>query len=338
MKILIVKLSSLGDVIHTLAAITDAKNQLPDLQIDWLVDSNFSDIPNLHPGIRQVFSAPLRTLKKNIFCMATWGKIRALIHQIRKEQYDLIIDAQGLLKSAIFSRIARGKTIGFDAKSSRESAVSSCYHQKVFIPRSLHAVTRLRQLFARALQYPEPNTKPEFGIRDSLLKFGLNSHEKHVFFLHGTTWDSKRYPAAYWKQLAEYFHSKNIKIKMTYGNEFEKQFVLDFQKEIPIEIIKKNSLKEIAEIFLSAQVVVGVDTGLAHLSAALGTPTAVLYGSTHSQLTGVLGDQSISLSANFSCSPCLKRTCSYLGNSIEKPACYDSISPKVVIEAISRFE
>ena len=197
MKLLIVKLSSLGDVIHTLAAVTDVKRAFPNAQIDWLVDSQFSDIPNLHPGVHQVFSSPLRELKKKIFCLSTWKKMQSLIHQLRQERYDVIVDAQGLLKSAIFSRMARGKSIGFDSKSIRESAASSCYHQSISVSRTQHAVTRLRILFSKALQYAMPDSAPDFGIRDNVLQSVTDSHEKTVVFLHGTTWHSKQYPKSY---------------------------------------------------------------------------------------------------------------------------------------------
>ena len=180
-KILIVKMSSMGDVIHTLPAVTDACAIYPDIEFDWVVEPGFEQIPSWHPAVKQVIPAPLRRFRKTPWQSFKQGEWSSFVKQLRKNRYDLVIDAQGLLKSAIVSLIAKGKRVGLSYESAREKGASFFYQQKVTVPWQQHAVERVRQLFAGALGYPVPKTAPQYGIDTRCLP-SLTQGENTIIF------------------------------------------------------------------------------------------------------------------------------------------------------------
>lgn len=168
MKVLLVKMSSMGDVIHTLPAITDAASAIPSLQLVWVVEEAFAEIPGWHPNVHRVISVALRRWRKEIF--PPWkmcghgSQWSAFKQSLQQEKYDCIIDAQGLLKSAHIARLAHGNIAGQDWDSAREPLASLAYHQRFHIPRHQHAVERTRQLFAQSLGYSLPEGTASGGL------------------------------------------------------------------------------------------------------------------------------------------------------------------------------
>ena len=327
MKILVVKLTSLGDVVHTLPAVNDAAQQIEDVQIDWLVEESFQVIPSWHTSVRNIFTAASRRWRKQPGRFLS--EIGALSKQIKREQYDLIIDAQGLLKSALLARLAIGERAGYDKLSIKEALASRLYHRTINVDPKLHAVVRTRQLFAKALGYDV----------DETICYGLNrdqfsqsqSNDPYLIFLHGTTWQSKQWPDQYWQQLADISGKKGFKIKLLWGNNEEYNRAVTIAKDRPnTEICPKLSLSEVAGLISYAKAVVAVDTGLGHLAAALSVPCVSLYGATDSSRTGTIGVSQKHLQAEFECSPCLSRQCLYKGPSDLTPACFAQFSPQVV--------
>lgn len=165
MKICLIKTSSMGDILHSLPALTDAQRALPNLQVDWVVEESFAEIPHWHSAVRQVIPIALRRWRKTPFTALTrkqWKTYRTLL---QSEQYDAVIDAQGLLKSALFAtRLARGTRHGYDRHSIREPIAACFYDKKYAISYQQHAVERIRQLFAQSLNYPLPHTQGDYGI------------------------------------------------------------------------------------------------------------------------------------------------------------------------------
>src|SRR3989338_8710444 len=153
MHVLLIKMSSMGDVIHTLPALTDALQAIPTIAIDWIIEPAFADIPTWHPAVKNIIPIPLRKWKKNIFSRETLSEVKNFYKKLREKKYDVIIDAQGLLKSAVVAKCARGKTHGHDKNSAREWIASYFYDKKYAIEKTQHAVTRTRALFAHTLQY-----------------------------------------------------------------------------------------------------------------------------------------------------------------------------------------
>lgn len=336
MRVLLIKTSSMGDIIHTLPALTDAGRALPDIQLDWVVEEAFQTIPPWHPLVKTVIPIALRHWRKAIFSRETKTAWQLFYKQLRSHQYDVILDAQGLIKSALISFFAKGPRAGLDGHSAREALASLAYSNKYTVNFDQHAVTRMRQLFSQALHYPLPDMAPDFGLNRQ--SFATNHQENNIVFLHGTTWSSKQWPESYWIELAKMAEQSGYRIKMSGGNVQEVARAHRIAKACrAVEVMPYLSITEMATWLANAKAVVAVDTGFGHLAAALGVPTVSLYGSTNPAFTGALGAQSVHLSAQFPCSPCLNRSCTYHKPSSVKPACYTSILPHQVWEAVQHF-
>ena len=156
-------MSSLGDVIHTLPAISDIKTAYPNAEITWLVEPSFAEVIQWHPGVNNIIQIPLRNLKKNKNKFCSYKKIFNAIHQVKSQYYDIIIDAQGLLKSAVIGSFAHGKKYGYCHKSAKEPISSSLYHKTFTISKNLHAVERTKLLCSKILSYNN-NSATNYGI------------------------------------------------------------------------------------------------------------------------------------------------------------------------------
>ena len=327
-RILIIKTSSLGDVLHTLPAVTDAAQQLPGIRFDWVVEESFVEVPAWHTAIDEVIPVALRRWKHRPFHALRKGEPQAAVKHLRRKRYDQIIDAQGLVKSAVISRFARGPRTGLDRKSAREPLAARAYKRTITIARDQHAVARVRQLFAAALGYTLPAKGPDYGIRE---KFQAGARQPYLVFLHGTTWPSKHWPDAYWRQLAAMAVRAGFHVKLPWGNAAEQQRASEIAAlDATIEVLPRMGLGELAGVIARAGGVVGVDTGLVHLAAALATPCITLFGSTDPGLTGTIGESQLHLQAQFPCAPCLGKKCSFAGDAPVHPACYATIGPDTV--------
>ncbi len=349
MRVLIVKTSSMGDVIHTLPALTDAGKIFPDITFDWVVEESFAEIPGWHPLVKNVIPMAWRRWRKNLLSKQTFQEWRQFQKKLRATHYDLIIDAQGLLKSAVITCIAKGARHGLDWQSAREPLSSIFYQNTYPVLRAQHAITRVRALFSQALQYTLPNTVPDYGIDRKKLA-GENSESPYLIFLHGTTWSTKHWPEEYWKDLAKRVNEAGFKVKLPWGNAAEHERASRIAASTAhAEVLPRLNLAGIAKILAGAKAIVAVDTGLCHLAAALDVPTISLYGPTDPALSGALGQSQTHLSANFPCAPCFGKTCTYRSNGGASPSppsdfksglaadaiCFTSLAPAVVWGALS---
>lgn len=336
MRILIVKTTSLGDIIHTLPALTDALKAFPDLQVDWVVEKPFASVLSWHPAVRKVIPVSIRQWRKKPFARETLEAVGGLIKALREEKYDHIIDAQGLIKSAVIARFARGERIGFDQDSARESLASYLYNSRVAVDKNIHAVTRIRQLFAMALGY-DPDSKIDYGM--SKIPAGQTFSNPTVLLLHGTTWPTKHWPDIYWKQLAKLLTEKNIDVKCVWGNEAEKKradFICDGLPRA--QVMPKLTLDEVASLIQGMKAVVAVDTGLGHLSEALNIPTVSLYGPSNPVRTGTVGGHEIHLYGDLPCRPCYQTTCAISDmKGPTDPPCLGQITPEKVMDNLVQY-
>lgn len=333
MHVLIIKTSSMGDVIHTLPAITDAVKAFPSITFDWVVEENFVEIPRLHPQIKTIIPVAIRRWRKNLTAKKTWTEWHDFREQL-KNHYDYIIDAQGLLKSALLSRFAKGVTCGFDKHSAREPLASLFYQRKFSVEKNQHAITRLRNLFSQVLGYPQPDSIPEYGV-DRAQFCDETVAKPYLVFLHGTTWPTKHWPEEYWIELAKRASQAGLRVKLLWGNETEKVRAQRIASCVDnVEVLPKLKLMEITKVLANAQAIVGVDTGFGHLAALLNVPTISLYGPTNAALTGALGQNQIHLSAKFPCAPCLSRKCIQDPNPVNPP-CFSTLPPSLVWEMLS---
>ena len=298
MKVCVIKTSSMGDIIHTLPALTDAQIAIPNLSIDWVVEENFAEIPRWHSAVKQIIPIALRRWRKSPFSAKTkkeWKSYRTLL---QVNQYDAVIDAQGLFKSAFFvTRLANGVKHGYDRKSIREPIASLFYDKKYAISYQQHAVERIRQLFAQALSYPLPKGKGDYDIARHCIS--ADSIDPYVIFFHSTTRDEKHWPEHEWRNLIEKLTALSVQVRLPWGNEKEKARAERLVSGLPhAMILPKLSLNELADQITNAKAVVSVDTGLAHLTAALDKPNITLYGATDPTLIGCYGKNQHYLTAN----------------------------------------
>jgi len=335
MRVLIVKTSSMGDIIHTLPALTDAGIACPDIRFDWVVEEQVAEIPRWHPLIRKVIPVAIRRWRKNLFNSTVRQEIQSFCETLRFEKYDLIIDAQGLFKTIWISFLAKGPVSGFDRYSAREPLTSLFYARKFSASWKWHAVTRLRSLFSQALGYAMPETVADYGI-DRQRFVDQAAQSDYLVFLHGTTWATKHWPEQYWIELAEIANKNGLRVKLPWGNEEEQKRAERIAANCnKVEVLPRLGLMDMAKVLAGAKVVVAVDTGLGHLAAALNVPTVSLYGPTDPVLVGAMGQSQIHLSAKFPCAPCLSRECTYRGleKQAVEPPCFGTVRPADVWNA-----
>lgn len=320
MNILIVRLTSMGDLIHALPAVTDAVKAHPELHIDWVTDEVFASIPTLHPRIEQVLTTATRRWKKNKIQALTNGEVISSIKALRSKKYDLIIDAQGNLKSAVVTALARGQRYGMDKNSVREKFADLVYHKKFNIPQEQHAILRIRQLFAQALNYPLPASSPDYGIDKSRLpKLSFELPKPYLVFIHATTWDTKHWPESYWEELIKIAAQAGYHIALPWGSAKEQERAQRLAKASDQAfVLPRLSIPEQATMIAGAAGAVCVDTGLGHLTAALNVPAVHLYGPTDPALIGATGEHQVHLVAGAQCAPCYLQTCKWS----KEPACF----------------
>lgn len=343
MRVLVVKLTSMGDAVHLLPALTDLRTHYPDAVVDWMVEDSFAEIPRWHPSVDRVI--PVATRRWRRFNRASWAEFRQFWQKLRQVRYDVIIDAQGLMKSAVFARFARlqrgGVRAGFSGDSIKESPAARLYGKRVSVPRSSHAIARLRQLFAGAFTYPVPDHALDYDIQlpasRSDINTGLSSGDKPILLLHGTTWPTKHLPDQLWRDLAAHITAQGYPVAVTWGNEAERtraEWIA--QGDAPVTVIPRVPLTEVAHLLSHAAGAVAVDTGLGHLAAALSLPCVSIYGSTDAALTGTRGAKQVQLQSDYPCSPCLLKKCPKLAAQITTPPCYQQFDPAAIWQQLQQ--
>ena len=307
MKVLLVKTSSMGDVIHTFPALTDALAARPDLEVDWCVEELFVDLVRLHPGVGRIHPLAVRRWRKSLLASATQKEIGRFWRTIRAEKYDLVIDAQGLMKSAVLARLARAPIAGLDRKSAREPVASLFYADGHVVGKDLHAIDRTRILLGKALDHEPDLEELQYGLLPDPVH---DAHERGVFLLHGTNWPSKHWHLAGWIDLARLLTRDGFVPVVTHATPAEHEVTEEIARAVPETwVVRKTGLGEIADIMSHCVAAVGTDTGLTHLACALDLPTIQISLSTVPGLTGPRGSKVDTIAATIDCAPCRKRYC-----------------------------
>lgn len=335
-RVLLIKLTSLGDLIHALPALSDAYLACPGISFDWVIDENFQEVASWHPAVDKIFTTNHRTWRHGLFKKSTYRTIFSLFRSIRQTDYDLVIDGQGNFKSALFSLFTKGIRAGFDRHSVREYVAHFAYQEKHSASRKSHAVERLRRLFSSALNYPMPKTEPNFMIdRDRFAKPSFDLPESYLLFIHNAGWSTKLWPEEHWLKLIQMGVEAGYPILLPWGNQMEKERAERLAKFPQVRVLPKLSLSEMGYVIAGASGCVSMDTGLSHLAAALEIPSVTLYGATDSGLIGANGKSQLHLQSTIACAPCNQKQCRFPKEGLHPP-CLAAITPERVFESLKR--
>ena len=288
MKILVVKTSSMGDVVHTMPAISDMAAQVPDVQIDWLVEAPFASLPAMHPAIRTVIPIAWRSWRKRLLARETREALAAARMQLKAERYDLILDMQGLVKSALWAMQANGPRAGYDAASAREPLAALTYARRAKVDKSQHAVERSRQLAAAHLGYAVTG-KAHFNLRAPALNWAPQA-VRYAVLITGASRPEKLWPETSWRQVAATLTARDLGIVWLWGSAEEceraRRLALATGGEVPPFL----SVQDASAVLARATFCVGLDTGFTHIAAAFGVSTVGIYCDHEPGLVGITGD------------------------------------------------
>ncbi|KGM41067.1 hypothetical protein JY96_16150 [Aquabacterium sp. NJ1] len=289
MRILIVKTSSMGDVVHAMPAISDIANALPDAQVDWVVEKSFASIPLQHRAVNRVIPLQWRKWRKSLRSPETRAAIRTWRMEMAREPYDLIIDMQGLLKSALFACFARGPVAGYDFHSIREPLASLFYRRRASISLELHAVDRCRRLAAQVLGYTAPNTPPDFGLRAKPDGWTPSPHAPFGVLIPCASRPEKLWPEDDWVAIGTRMRSHGWQVAIMWGSPDELSLAQRLAEKIGAVVPPFLTVAQVADTLSKAQAVVGLDTGMSHLAAAHGRPVVGIYCDHEPGLAGLKG-------------------------------------------------
>jgi heptosyltransferase I len=339
MQILLVRLSSLGDLLHSLPALTDAARALPHATFDWVCDQAFEEIPQWHTNLNFVIPVPSNPFGGGRLLAALRNRrYMEFLKKLRAKKYDLIIDLQGEWKSAIASRFAKGPLAGYDSASIHEWGAHFFYGKKFYVAKNQHSIQRMRRLVAQVLGYSLP-LEIDYGIDAARFPdVQLQVAKPYIVFIHSTSWKSKCWPELYWQHLATEALANGFSIVLPWGTDAERDRAARIANGSDrMIVLPKLSIAEKASVIAGATATVGLDTGLSHIAAALGIPSVTLYGATDANLIGATGKNQVHMSSRFVCVNCHKANCTYPGESTMKPACFEIIRPEQVWSALTQL-
>jgi len=282
MKLAIVKLSAMGDIIHAMVALQFIKKQIPNIQIDWFVEKAFASVLEYNPDIDNIYKLDLKSIKKNKKNLFSQIK---LIKQYSKNDYDLIIDGQGLIKSAIVSKLLGKNIAGFDKDSIREGVASFFYNTKVNIAYDENTIDRNAKVLSSPLKFEI--TKNEIIEKEKFLFFEneekiiydyLSKDKKNIIFVVGSTWESRNYPKEKFAKIADELKENCL---IVWGNEDERQKALWIEeKSSYTKAMPKINLNSLKALIANSELLIGNDTGPTHMAWGLNIPSITIFGPT----------------------------------------------------------
>jgi heptosyltransferase I len=315
LKILLVKLSSLGDVLHTLPVVNDIKTALPDAQIDWAVEASFAGVVRRCDGVNRVITCELRKWRKALLSTETrqaWG---AFIADLQREPYDAVIDLQGLTKSAVVSKLAKlsstGKRYAMANRtdgSSYEAPTRWLADEAIQLKPHVHAVQRAREVCAQALRYKlaenaifSPKYRLLSGVNiaseaiNSIAKMGAKTT---IIFAHGSSREDKLWPVSHWVALGQRLNAAGFGIALAHGSAAEEQRSLDIANQLSNAVAwPRLGIDALVDAMAGAAGLVGVDSGLSHMAVALDVPHVQIYNFDTAWRTGPIGSGDLKVSA-----------------------------------------
>jgi heptosyltransferase-1 len=279
MSVLVVRPSSLGDVVYALAVVSDIARHRPGTAIDWVAERGFTPLVALDARVRTIVPLALRRWRRAPLSPASWRDARAFLRTLRAERYDVVLDLQEQLKGALVARIARGVRHGFDRDSVREPLATLFDDVHHRVARDLHFVHRVRLLAAAALGY-ELDTPPQWQLRAPPQPAAILDR-RYAVALTATSRADKRWPPSHWRALLARLAQAGLAVVLPWGSEAERRDSQALAADAPSAIVPPwLSMADAAGVLARAELCVGVDTGFTHLAAALGTPTVAIFTAT----------------------------------------------------------
>jgi heptosyltransferase-1 len=331
-RILLVKLSSFGDVLHALPTLEALRVAFPAAHITWLVEAAYAPLLSGHPALNEVWVAP-RLRPAEFWSGANPAALRRLVQQLRARPFDLVVDVQGLLKSAVWVALARSpRKVGYNL--TRELSYLALTERVPPFDPEAHAVWRYLNL-ARYLGAPPTLPRFRLGLDTAVDISALipGKADRPLAVLHpGARWTSKLWPPASWASLSEWFHGQGFQVAVT-GSAADRELaarIVRLSQAPLLNLAGSTSLAQLAGILRKARLAVTTDTGVMHLAAALGTPVTALFGPTAPWRTGPFGDGHQVVRLGLSCSPCFKRQC-------PDPRCLNDLTPEIVEAACEKI-
>ena len=289
-NILLIKTSSLGDVVHNLPVVSDIRARFPRARIDWVVEEAYRDIVGMHPGVHRAIAVALRRWRGNVLKPAHWREFGQFRRALSGMRYDCVIDSQGLVKSALLAQAACGTRHGYAASSAREPLAARFYDVTHMVARDVHAVVRNRRLAAIALGYALPAAL-DYGIAVPPGVVPIVPRP-YCVLLHATSRADKLWPEPAWERLGADLARRGYASILPWGDAAERARSERIARTLPQAVVPPAlGILAMAGLLAGAQAVIGVDTGLTHLAAALGRSVVALYCSTHPGLTGIYADR-----------------------------------------------
>ena len=285
-SVLVVRPSSLGDIVHALPLVHDLRAHHPGAAIDWVAEESFVDLVGMNRGVRRVIPIALRRWRHALLERSTWREFARFRRDVAAVRYDAVLDLQEQVKGALVAALARGPVHGPDRRSVREPIVTALYRHRHRVDPEQHLIDRCRRLAGAAFGY-EPRGAPHFDLAPPLE--GDPPDAPYAVFLHATSRRDKRWPEAHWRSLAEHVVNAGFAVVLPWGAAEEKLASERIARDTARCVVPpaRRSLPELASLLARAVWVVGVDTGLTHLAAALGTPTVAIFTATDARLAGV---------------------------------------------------
>lgn len=294
-RILLVKLSSLGDVVHNFPAVTDLAARFPGAHVAWAVEEAYAGLVRLHPAVTEAIPVNLRRLRAHPLRPGEWSRLARARRTLAAGRWDYVIDTQGLLKSAFLARGAGSPAFGFDRASARERLAARFYDIGIGVERRLHAVERNRRLVAGVFGYGT-EAPARYGLARPEAPPPWASAGRYAVLLHAASRDDKRWADEHWIALGRLLAAHDCAAVFPGGTPRERERAAALAAAVPGALAAPPmSLEEAAALLGNAAGVIGVDTGLTHLAAALGVPTVGIYCATRPELTGLHADNAVNL-------------------------------------------
>jgi heptosyltransferase I len=274
-EILFIKTSSMGDILHQMPAVTDARSRFPDARISWVVEELYAPLAGLHHAVDRIVPIAVRRWRKNLLQPGTWREGQAALRKLRESRYDKIIDTQGLVRTALMAKLLQGESHGYDAASVREPFAARFYDVTHKVGWDLHVISRNRTLTGRALGY-DPSGAPDYGFDPSL--FSGRVERPYAVIFHATAKKTKEWPEQRWLEVGRSLAARGLEVVLPWGNAEERARSERLAAGIPsARVPNLKPILEVAKSIAGARLVTGVDTGFLHIAAALGVPVVAVF-------------------------------------------------------------